>query len=226
MYMDYPSSNGEYVMYEIPGDIDEITIKPVKDNASFIYMGKEYKFGNVNDKTYATLKLASKNEETVDLDSRIEIYNTPGYGVMNPTSTVSVIDDNTSSSEATTEATQPSTEQAQPSTEQVQPGPQEQITINRIPSKIVTKVKKNKVTITWKKINKKHRKLLALINGIQIQYSTDPAFEQNVINKTVGKNKTKRVLKLQSKTTYYIRLRYVGATGVSNWSAVKRIRTK
>ena len=31
---------------------------------------------------------------------------------------------------------------------------------------------------------------------------------------------------LQRKTIYYIRVRYVGDDGISNWSKVKRVRTK
>lgn len=57
-------------------------------------------------------------------------------------------------------------------------------------------------------------------------HSTDPAFIQNVVNKSVGKKKTKIVLKLQKKMTYYIRARYVGADGVSAWSKVKKVKTK
>ena len=59
-----------------------------------------------------------------------------------------------------------------------------------------------------------------------MQYATDANFTQNVGTKTVGKNKTKAVLKLGRKTVYYVRVRYVGADGVSAWSKVKRTKTK
>lgn len=109
------------------------------------------------------------------------------------------------------------------------PAPQEEpITILKAPSSVKAKATKNKVTISWKKIKKtkKTKELLSSIRSIQIQYSTDPAFKQDVVNKSVGKNKTKVVLKLQKKKTYYIRVRYVGNGGVSRWSGVKVARTK
>ena len=59
-----------------------------------------------------------------------------------------------------------------------------------------------------------------------MQYATDANFTQNVGTKTVGKNKTKTTIKLGRKTTYYVRVRYVGADGVSAWSKVKRTKTK
>ena len=103
---------------------------------------------------------------------------------------------------------------------------QSPITIPQAPASVKTKVKKNKVTVSWRKIKKKQKALLAKINSIQVQYSTDPTFTQNVNNKVVGKKKTKVTISLQSKTTYYIRVRYVGSGGVSAWSGVKRVTTK
>ena len=44
--------------------------------------------------------------------------------------------------------------------------------------------------------------------------------------KKVGKKKTKAILKLQRKTQYYIRVRYVGTDGYSDWGAVKAVKTK
>lgn len=84
------------------------------------------------------------------------------------------------------------------------------------------------VTVSWKKIkkNKAGKKLLKQIKSIQVQYSTDKKFKNNVNTKTVGKKKTKVTLKLQKKTTYYIRVRYKGANGFSKWSKVKRVKTK
>ena len=104
----------------------------------------------------------------------------------------------------------------------------EPITISKTPSSVKAKTKKNKVTVSWKKIkkNKAGKKLLKQIKSIQVQYSTDKAFKQNVKTKTVGKKKTKVTLKLQKKTTYYIRVRYKGANGFSKWSKVKRVKTK
>lgn len=105
---------------------------------------------------------------------------------------------------------------------------QEPITITKTPASLKTKVKKNAVTVSWKKIKKtkKTKKLLAQIKGIQVQYSTDPKFKQKPATKNVGKNKTKIVLKLQKKTTHYIRVRYVGKDGYSKWTKVKKVKTK
>ena len=105
---------------------------------------------------------------------------------------------------------------------------QDNITIQKVPASVKAKAKKNKVTVSWKKIRKtkKTKGLLAQIKGIEVQYSTDPGFASDVNTKAVGKKKTKAVLKLRKKTTYYVRVRYVGADGVSNWSKVKRVKTK
>ena len=105
---------------------------------------------------------------------------------------------------------------------------QEPVTITKAPASIKTKAKKGTVTVSWKKIkkSKKTKALLAQIKSIQVQYSTDPNFATDVNTKTLGKKKTKAVLKLQRKTTYYVRVRYVGSDGVSNWSATKKVKTK
>ena len=106
---------------------------------------------------------------------------------------------------------------------------QDLITIPKTPSSVKTKEKKNKVTVSWKKIKKtkKTKKLLAQIKGIEVQYSTDPVFGQDTITKSVGKKKTKVVLSLKKGMTYYFRVRYTdGAGGYSNWSGIKKARTK
>lgn len=105
---------------------------------------------------------------------------------------------------------------------------QEKITICTAPKSVKAKAKKNKVTVSWKKIkkNKSGKKLLEQIKSIQVRYSTDPKFKQNVKTKTVGKKKTKVTLKLQKKTTYYVRVRYKGSNGFSKWSKVKKVKTK
>ncbi len=102
------------------------------------------------------------------------------------------------------------------------------ITIAKPPASVRAKAKKNKVTVSWKKIKKtkKAKKLLTQIKGIQVQYSTDLNFEQDVVTKKTGKNKTRIILKLKTKSTYYIRIRYVGSDGVSNWSKIKKVKMK
>ena len=105
---------------------------------------------------------------------------------------------------------------------------QEPITIEKAPASVKVKVKKNKVTVDWKKIKKtkKTKKLLGKIKFVQVQYSTDPSFKERVINKRLGKKKTKATLRLEKKTIYYIRVRYVGKDGVSKWSKKKKVKTK
>ena len=74
---------------------------------------------------------------------------------------------------------------------------------------------------------KKTKKLLKQIKSIEVQYSTNRQFtRESRLSKRVGKNKTKAVLKLKAKTTYYIRVRYVGADGTSKWSKIRKVKTK
>ena len=101
----------------------------------------------------------------------------------------------------------------------------EPVTIPKKPAAIKTKTKKNRVTVSWRALKKKQKALAAKIKGIQVQYATDPGF-QNSVTKKVGRKKTKITLKLKKKTTYYIRVRYVGSDGVSEWSGVKKVKTR
>lgn len=122
-------------------------------------------------------------------------------------------------------ASVPTTVSTAPAPTPVEPA----VTISSAPSSVKAKAKKAKVTVSWKKIktNKKGKALLKTIKSIEVQYSTDPTLTTNVVSKTVGKKKTKITLKLQKKTQYYFRVRYVGTDGgVSNWSAVKKVKTK
>jgi hypothetical protein len=133
---------------------------------------------------------------------------------------------------------QPSSQPAQQPAAQPAPQPQqspavivESITIPKAPASVKAKAKKNKVTVSWKKIKKtkKTKALLAQIKGIEVQYSADPSFPAATSVKVpLGKKKTKLVLKgLPPKTTYYIRVRYTdGSGGYSNWSKVKAFKTK
>ena len=96
----------------------------------------------------------------------------------------------------------------------------------KAPASVKTEVRKNKVTVSWKKIRntEKNRKLIERIKGIQIQYATDPVFRENRKTKTVGKGKTSAVLKLKKKTTYYVRVRYIGKGEVSKWSKTRKVK--
>ena len=129
-----------------------------------------------------------------------------------------------------TEGTPAQTEAPQTQTEASAPAVQaERITIPKKPAKVKTKARKNKVVVSWKRIkkNKKTKALRAMIKNVEVQYSTDPSFpKETTDSRIIGKNKTKLVLRgLQRKTLYYVRVRYVGADGVSNWKT-KRVRTK
>jgi len=105
----------------------------------------------------------------------------------------------------------------------------EKITVDSPPKSVKAKAKKNKITVTWKKINKKTKpgkKLAKQVKCIQVQIATDQAFTNIVNNRQIGRNKTKYVVKLKKKTTYYVRVRYVGKDGgFSKWSAKKKVKT-
>lgn len=102
------------------------------------------------------------------------------------------------------------------------------ITISKKPTSVKVKAKKNKVTVSWKKIkkSKKNTNLMKKIKKIQVQYATDQGFTKNVKIKTVSKKKDQVTLKLKRKTKYYIRLRYVGKDGYSKWTKAKKVKTK
>lgn len=54
---------GEWVVFEVSDNVNEITIKPLKDNASFRYLDKEYSFGDTDKNTVGILKLATEGNE-------------------------------------------------------------------------------------------------------------------------------------------------------------------
>lgn len=86
---------------------------------------------------------------------------------------------------------------------------------------------KKKVTVKWKKVAKKD---LKKIQGIEIQVAADPSFTNIVKTATVGKKKaSKKIGGLQSKTTYWIRIRaYKDAADgrhVSVWKT-KKVKIK
>ncbi|MCR5624201.1 MAG: BspA family leucine-rich repeat surface protein [Lachnospiraceae bacterium] len=92
----------------------------------------------------------------------------------------------------------------------------------------VSKVKpgKKSATVSWKKQTSKG------IKGYEIQYSTDKKFKKNVKTITINKTKTtsKKIKKLKSKKTYYIRIRtYKQSKSVktySKWSKAKSVTVK
>ena len=73
-YMEGAPGGVEYVMYEIPDSVSEVTIIPKADNADFIYMDTEYSFGTVTDETYGVLTFASTDEHGVETASSFKIF--------------------------------------------------------------------------------------------------------------------------------------------------------
>jgi len=80
-------------------------------------------------------------------------------------------------------------------------------------------------TVKWKKQSTQ-------VTGYQIQYTTDKKFKKSVKTTTVSSYKTtsKKISKLSSRKTYYVRIRTykkVGSTKYySGWSTVKSVKTK
>lgn len=90
------------------------------------------------------------------------------------------------------------------------------------------KAAKKAATVYWKKISVKNRKK---IDGIEIQYCRNKAFKSGVKTVKVGKTKAyKKITKLKSRKTYYIRIRTYkkinGTMHVSKWSVKKAVKTK
>ena len=90
------------------------------------------------------------------------------------------------------------------------------------------KAAKKSAAVKWKKVSKANQKKIA---KIQIQYSLDKTFKTGV--KTVYAKKSaasKKITKLTSKKTYYVRIRAYKSSGgvihVSKWSTVKSVKAK
>ena len=200
----------------------EITPLPVvKDGSKTLVNGTDYDVSykdNVNAGT-ATVTVTGKGNYTGSKDAVFEIKSIPPDNQAG---------DNGNQPGNNPGAESPSTEAPAPTQPSTETTIQEPITIPKTPASAKTKVKKNKVTVTWKNIKKtkKTKTLIGKIKYIQIQYSTDKAFRKNAVKKKVGKNKTKATYTLKKNTTYYIRMRYVGKDGVSKWTKAKKVKTK
>ena len=196
-YMEGTFPNGEYVMYELPADEDSITIIPKTDNASFIYMEKEYKFGKITDETYGVLKL-STDKETETSNETFGTYNTQ---VKEPSKQTTVTK---KPAERITISQKPT-----------------------IKKPAATKNKITVKWTHFKHTSKKAKRIWKKIKKVQVQCAKDKAFKKIVKTSKASKNKTKVVIKgLSKKTTYYVRVRYFDGTGYSKWSGVKKIKTK
>ena len=93
---------------------------------------------------------------------------------------------------------------------------------------VKAKAAKKKVTVSWKKADKKK---LKKFDKVEIQVCPDTGFARaNTIRKEVKKSKKSIKIKLQSKKTYFVRVRNVKGSGtaklVSNWSSYKRVKIK
>ena len=55
---------GEHVMFELPGDLTEVKITPLVENASFTYMDQTYTFGKIDEDTYGILTLSATEDGT------------------------------------------------------------------------------------------------------------------------------------------------------------------
>lgn len=66
----YPmeSDNAPYSMFEIPSDVEQITIIPLVDNATFTYLGQTYNFGNIDEDTVGILKLAEDSSTDCEFE--------------------------------------------------------------------------------------------------------------------------------------------------------------
>ena len=100
-----------------------------------------------------------------------------------------------------------------------------EVTVNKTVKSIKTKVKKNSITLLWKKDKRTLKKYKNRIKKIDIQVATDKNFIKIVKNTSVSKNATRYVFKGKKKMTYWIRIRYRATDGVSKW-VVKKVKTK
>ena len=77
----YPIDGGidlrERVIYEIPQSESKVKIIPNADNATFYYCDEEYRFGSINDDTYAELTLKSLDDNTESDTANFHIFNAP-----------------------------------------------------------------------------------------------------------------------------------------------------
>ena len=103
-------------------------------------------------------------------------------------------------------------------------------TVTDLPKVKIKKPKagKTSMTVKWKKVSKKNRKKT---KNIQIQYSTDKSFSDDV--QTVyakSKKKSKKIKKLEKGERYYVRVRAYTKSGdvthFSKWSATKSVKLK
>ncbi|MCQ2485669.1 MAG: leucine-rich repeat protein [Clostridia bacterium] len=72
----------DYVMFEIPENVNEVSIKPLKNDASFTYFDETYSFNEIDTKTYGTLKVKTK-DSSPSIEDDFQIINEPDAAKIN-----------------------------------------------------------------------------------------------------------------------------------------------
>ena len=60
--LDGNTQKGERVVFEIPANVEQVTITPLVNNAEFTYLNEEYSFGNISNDSIGIFKLATSND--------------------------------------------------------------------------------------------------------------------------------------------------------------------
>lgn len=60
--LDGNTQKGERVVFEIPANVEQVTIIPLVNNAEFTYLNEEYSFGNISNDSIGIFKLATSND--------------------------------------------------------------------------------------------------------------------------------------------------------------------
>lgn len=113
----------------------------------------------------------------------------------------------------------PAVSKPDPKPDPVPEGPTEKVTLSKLKSVKLTAVSAKKLKVSWKKLSSKDRKK---IKKIEIQYSTDKKFKNNVKSKFVSSGKTSYTISgLKKNTKYYVRVRAYTRSGqvinLSKW---------
>ncbi|MCR5161253.1 MAG: InlB B-repeat-containing protein, partial [Lachnospiraceae bacterium] len=93
------------------------------------------------------------------------------------------------------------------------------------PGGVKAKANKRRVTVSWNKPSVYDMNRYGITN-FEIQVSTDKDFAAIYKSKKLGKTKKTWKFKGKKKTTYYVRVRYLGEDGASLWSKKAKVRIK
>jgi len=75
--MDGDIEFGEHVMFEIPAHLNQVTITPLVDNATFVYLDTVYNFGEINVDTIGILTLATLDNGSISQNPSFSITESP-----------------------------------------------------------------------------------------------------------------------------------------------------